>query len=96
MIFLARFFLFPVAGVCVSNDPPRCPCQNKRSAKAWFPSWDCCLALMRSTLRRCGVELEQIQFLWEPVSVQVSEVHFDCKQRFKEAVKDETGIEPGP
>jgi integrase len=52
----------------------------------------------RSCARLChsaGGELEQIQFLLGHVSVQTTEKYLGCKQRFREAVNDEIGIEPG-
>jgi integrase len=55
--------------------------------------------LRRSCARLChsaGGELEQIQFLLGHVSVQTTEKYLGCKQRFREAVNDEIGIEPGP
>jgi site-specific recombinase XerD len=54
--------------------------------------------LRRSCARLChdsGGELEQIQFLLGHVSVQTTERHIGCKQRFKVAVNDRLGIEPG-
>jgi len=53
--------------------------------------------LRRSCARLChnaGGELEQIQFLLGHVSVQTTEKYLGCKQRFREAVNDEIGIEP--
>jgi hypothetical protein len=41
-------------------------------------------------------ELEQIQFSLGHVSVQTTEKYLGCKQRFREAVNDKIGIEPGP
>jgi site-specific recombinase XerD len=55
--------------------------------------------LRRSCARLChsaGGELEQIQFLLGHVSVQTTEKYLGCKQRFREAVNDKIGIEPGP
>jgi site-specific recombinase XerD len=55
--------------------------------------------LRRSCARHChsaGGELEQIQFLLGHVSVQTTEKYLGCKQRFREAVNDVIGIEPGP
>ena len=55
--------------------------------------------LRRSCARLChsaGGELEQIQFLLGHVSVQTTEKYLGCKQRFREAVNDVIGIEPGP
>jgi site-specific recombinase XerD len=55
--------------------------------------------LRRSCARLChsaGGELEQIQFLLGHVSVQTTAKYLGCKQRFREAVIDVTGIEPGP
>ena len=54
--------------------------------------------LRRSCARLChnaGGELEQIQFLLGHVSVQTTEKYLGCKQRFREAVNDAIGIEPG-
>jgi site-specific recombinase XerD len=53
--------------------------------------------LRRSCARLChmaGGELEQIQFLLGHVSVQTTEKYFGCKQRLKNAVNDQIGIEP--
>jgi site-specific recombinase XerD len=55
--------------------------------------------LRRSCARLChsaGGELEQIQFLLGHVSVQRTEKYLGCKQRLREAVNDEIGIEPSP
>jgi len=55
--------------------------------------------LRRSCARLChsaGGELEQIQFLLGHVSVQTTEKYLGCKQRFRQAVNDVIGIEPGP
>jgi site-specific recombinase XerD len=55
--------------------------------------------LRRSCARLChasGGELEQIQFLLGHVSVQTTEKYLGCKRRFREAVNDKIGIEPGP
>jgi hypothetical protein len=38
---------------------------------------------------------EQIQFLLGHVSVQTTESYIGCKQRFRAAVNDKLGIEPG-
>jgi integrase len=54
--------------------------------------------LRRSCARLChdsGGELEQIQFLLGHVSVQTTERYIGCKQRFRVAVNDRLGIEPG-
>jgi site-specific recombinase XerD len=54
--------------------------------------------LRRSCARLChasGGELEQIQFLLGHVSVQTTERYIGCKQRFRVAVNDKLGIEPG-
>jgi len=54
--------------------------------------------LRRSCARFChdsGGELEQIQFLLGHVSVQTTEKYLGCKQRFRHAVNDQLGIEPG-
>ena len=56
------------------------------------------LNLRRSCARLChsaGGELEQIQFLLGHVSVQTTEKYLGCKQRLREAVNDQIGIEPG-
>ena len=53
--------------------------------------------LRRSCARLChnaGGELEQIQFLLGHASVQTTERYLGCKQRLREAVNDEIGIEP--
>jgi len=53
--------------------------------------------LRRSCARPCraaGGELEQIQFLLGPVSVQTTEKYLGCKQRLKDAMNDRIGIEP--
>jgi prophage antirepressor-like protein len=41
-----------------------------------------------------GGELEQIQFLLGPVSIQTTERYLGCKQRLRCAVNDRLGIEP--
>jgi integrase len=54
--------------------------------------------LRRSWARLChasGGGLEQIQFLLGHVSVQTTERYIGCKQRFRSAVNDKLGIEPG-
>jgi site-specific recombinase XerD len=40
-----------------------------------------------------GCELEQIQFLLGPVSVQTTENYLGCKQKLRVAVNDHIGIE---
>ena len=53
--------------------------------------------LRRSCARFChdsGGELEQIQFLLGHVSVQTTEKYLGCRQRLREAVNDQIGIEP--
>jgi site-specific recombinase XerD len=53
--------------------------------------------LRRSCARLChsaGGELEQIQFLLGHDSVQTTEKYLGCKQRLREAVNDQIGIEP--
>ena len=55
--------------------------------------------LRRTCARLChqaGGELEQIQFLLGHVSVQTTERYLGCKQRFRNAVNDRIGLEPGP
>jgi site-specific recombinase XerD len=55
--------------------------------------------LRRSCARLChaaGGELEQIQFLLGHVSVLTTEKYLGCKQRLREAVNDQIGIEPVP
>jgi hypothetical protein len=55
-------------------------------------------AVNRACARLChsgGGELEQIQFLLGHVSVQTREKYLGCKQRLREAVNDQIGIEPG-
>jgi len=54
--------------------------------------------LRRSCSKLCheaGGELEQIQFLLGHVSVQTTERYLGCKQRFRNAVNDRIGLEPG-
>lgn len=54
--------------------------------------------LRRTCARLCheaGGELEQIQFLLGHVSVQTTERYLGCKQRLRNAVNDQIGIEPG-
>ena len=43
-----------------------------------------------------GGELDQIQFLLGPVSVQTAERYLGCKERIRSAVNDRIGIEPQP
>ena len=53
--------------------------------------------LRRTCARLCheaGGELEQIQFLLGHVSVQTTEHYLGCKQRLREAVNDNIGLEP--
>ena len=53
--------------------------------------------LRRTCARLCheaGGELEQIQFLLGHVSVQTTERYLGCKQRLRNAVNDNIGIEP--
>jgi len=55
--------------------------------------------LRRTCARLChqaGGELEQIQFLLGHVSVQTTERYLGCKQRFRNAVNDQIGLEPDP
>jgi integrase len=54
--------------------------------------------LRRTCARLChasGGELEQIQFLLGHISVQTTERYIGCKQRFRAALNDKLGIEPG-
>ena len=54
--------------------------------------------LRRTCAKLCheaGGELEQIQFLLGHVSVQTTERYLGCKQRFRNAVNDRIGLEPG-
>jgi site-specific recombinase XerD len=54
--------------------------------------------LRRTCAKLCheaGGELEQIQFLLGYVSVQTTERYLGCKQRFRNAVNDHIGLEPG-
>jgi len=54
--------------------------------------------LRRTCAKLCheaGGELEQIQFLLGHVSVQTTERYLGCKQRFRNAVNDHIGLEPG-
>jgi hypothetical protein len=39
-------------------------------------------------------ELDQIQFLLGQASIQTTERHLGCKQRFRDAVNDHIGLEP--
>ncbi len=53
--------------------------------------------LRRTCARLChqsGGELEQIQFLLGHVSVQTTERYLGCKQRLRNAVNDQLGLEP--
>jgi integrase len=53
--------------------------------------------LRRTCARLCHEargELEQIQFLLGHVSVQTTERHLGCKQRLRDAVNDNIGLEP--
>ena len=53
--------------------------------------------LRQSCARRChvaGGELEQIQFLLGHVSVQTTERYLGSKQKIKDAVNDNIGVEP--
>ena len=53
--------------------------------------------LRRTCARLCheaGGELEQIQFLLGHESVQTTERYLGCKQRLREAVNDNIGLEP--
>ena len=53
--------------------------------------------LRRTCARLCheaGGELEQIQFLLGHVSVQTTERYLGCKQRLRNAVNDNIGLEP--
>jgi integrase len=53
--------------------------------------------LRRTCARLCheaGGELEQIQFLLGHVSVQTTERYLGCKQRLRNAVNDNIGVEP--
>jgi len=58
------------------------------------------LASCRSTCARlcheAGAELEQIQFLLGHFSVQTTERYLGCKQRLRNAVNDNIGLEPQP
>jgi site-specific recombinase XerD len=52
--------------------------------------------LRRTCARLChesGGELEQIQFLLGHVSVQTTERYLGCKQRLRQAVNDNIGLE---
>ena len=54
--------------------------------------------LRRTCARLCheaGGELEQIQFLLGHVSVQTTERYLGCKQRLRNAVNGQIGLEPG-
>src|SRR5260370_24583312 len=53
--------------------------------------------LRRTCARLChqaGGEVEQIQFLLGHVSIQTTEQHLGCQQRFRDAVNDHIGLEP--
>jgi integrase len=53
--------------------------------------------LRRTCARLCheaGGELDQIQFLLGHVSVQTTERYLGCKQRLRNAVNDNIGLEP--
>jgi integrase len=53
--------------------------------------------LRRTCARLChqaGGELEQIQFLLGHISVQTTERYLGCKQRLRNAVNDNIGLEP--
>jgi integrase len=53
--------------------------------------------LRRTCARLChqaGGELDQIQFLLDHVSVQTTERYLGCKQRIRNAVNDQIGIQP--
>ena len=51
-------------------------------------------ALARGFAHESGGELEQIQFLLGHVSVQTTERYLGCKQRLRDAVNDQIGLEP--
>ena len=53
--------------------------------------------LRRTCARLChlvGGELDQIQFLFGHVSIQITERYLGCKQKLRHAVNDRMGIEP--
>jgi len=53
--------------------------------------------LRRTCARLChqaGGELEQIQFLLGHVSIETTERYLGCKQRFRNAVNDNIGLQP--
>ena len=53
--------------------------------------------LRRTCARLChlvGGELDQIQFLLGPVSIQTTDQYLGCKQKLRYAVNDKMGIEP--
>jgi integrase len=72
------------------------PASKKVAAYVWR------LCRMRHSRQTCaklchdaGGELEQIQFLLGHVSVQTIERYLGSKQRFRNAVNDHIGLDPG-
>ena len=46
-------------------------------------------------MRDCIIRQDQIQFLLGHVSIQTTERYLGCTQRFRDAVNDHIGLEPG-
>jgi site-specific recombinase XerD len=68
-----------------------------KQASAALRTYQCCPARSSAHLRALmsvgGGELEQIQFLLGHVSVQTTEHYLGCKQRLRNAVNDNIGLE---
>jgi hypothetical protein len=67
-----------------------CDAGRDREACAARPSPRTCARLCHLA----GGELDQIRFLPGHVSIQTTERYLGCKQKFREAVNDQMGIEP--